>query len=71
MYRNKISVMAVVWYSRLRTSALAKLIGVIFAIISLKNRNEIRNNKSSPNALGFNGLVLENVEKIIKTVNSM
>lgn len=58
MYRNKISVMTVVWYSRLRTSALAKLIGVIFSIIFFKNCNEISNNKSSPNALDFSGLIL-------------
>lgn len=58
MYRNKISVMTVVWFSRLRASTLAKLIGVIFSIISFKNRNEIRNNKSSLNALDFSGLVL-------------
>lgn len=58
MYRNKISVMTVVWCSRLRTSALAKLIGVIFSVIPFKNCDEVRNNKSSPNALDFSGLVL-------------
>lgn len=58
MYRNKISVMTVVCYPRLRTSALAKLIGVVFSMISFKNHNEIRNKESSLNALDFRGLLL-------------
>lgn len=51
--RGKISVINIIWHSRLRTSALGILIAVIFSATSSKNSSEIRDKKSSQNIINF------------------
>lgn len=47
------SVMNMVRHSRLRTSVLGELIGIIFSATSSKNCHDISNKKSSQNTVSF------------------